>query len=241
MTPHDVRQHTPRWRTLFETGSTVAMLALASLLVWQGRDRFTGSATARSPIPIPSAPVPTEPVRIDESATLGAPSAPLAVIEYADFECSACVKFVKEFKPALQREYIDTGRVRFVFKHFPLPMHQRAPVAAAAAWCADRQGKFWRMHDWLFASPLNLDDAALLKPAVDVGLDLAAYNSCRTGEEAARQVQASRSEGEALQVPATPAFFFGRVTADGRVRVSETMTGARSVEVFKEILDRLLK
>jgi protein-disulfide isomerase len=213
------------------------MVALAAALVWQGRARFFDSTSAKSPIP--TAPVPKNPIDIDDDTTKGASSARLAIIEYADFQCSACRQFARTFAPPLIHEYVDTGRAKFVFKDFPLAAHLRAGAAAAAGWCAARQGQFWRVHDWLFTSPSNLDDDILAKPAGVTGLDVASYNACRSGEKASEHVLAERAEGDALHIMATPTFFIGRATADHKVLVTDTIVGATSVESFKRILDRL--
>jgi CheY-like chemotaxis protein len=165
-----------------------------------------------------------------------------AVIEYADFECGACRQFVKDVEPSLMRDYVDRGHVKFVFKNFPLVMHVRGSVAAAAASCAALQGRFWPMHNWLFAAPPNLDDSNLQQPSTGLGLDIAKYNACRMADQAAYQIQAARSEGDALNVAATPTFFFGKILADKhRVQSSDTMIGYRSLEAFKSTLDRLLR
>lgn len=239
VTEQTVRRHTPRWRTIFEVGSTLVMVALGSALVWQGRARFFDSPAAGSaPRDLP---VPADPIQIGGSAIVGVATARVAIVEYSDFECPACGEFARDFKPALLREYVEKGRAVLVFKNFPLPRHSRAPGAAEAAWCAARQGQFWEMHDRLFTLPVKLSDADLQAAAGEVGLDLAAYRSCRAGSEAAQHVQADASEAFALRVPATPMFYFGRVTPDRRVRVSDAMAGARSMKAFRAVLDRLLK
>jgi len=241
MTTQQIHRQPPRWRSIFDVCSTMAMLILAATLVWQGRGRFFDSPAPGARSRMPGPPIPSEPIKIDESVTLGASSARVAIIEYADFECSACADFAAKVKPALVQEYIDTKRARLVFKNFPLRMHRQAAAAAAAAWCASRERKFWQVHDWLFASPANLDNVALQAPPGEFGLDLTTYNSCRSGTEAAQQIEADRSVAEALEIPATPTFYFGRVASDGRVQVSHTLMGAMPTEAFRTILNRLLK
>ena len=82
------------------------------------------------------------------------------------------------------------------------------------------------MHNWLFAAPPNLDDSNLQQPSAGLGLDMAKYNACRMADQAANQIQAARSEGDALNVAATPTFFFGKILADKHsVQISDTMMG----------------
>jgi protein-disulfide isomerase len=229
--------HTRRWYPSFEVASTLAMLVLASLLVWQGWNQFESRVGG---IPPTAVPMPMEPIGIRDSAVLGAPSAKVAMIEYADFECAACASFAKGTKPALVREYVDTGRVLFVFKHFPLPRHSRAKIAAEAAWCAGRQRRFWEMHDRLCALHPDYQDSAVNGAASASGRDPDSFDACRAGGDASRHIENERSDGKDLGVPATPTFYFGKITPDGRVQVSQGMVGGQ-LTAIKGILDRLLE
>lgn len=215
------------------------MLAIAAIIVWQGRSRLSDSADREAfqrQVPIPAAPI-----VIQGAASRGAASARVAMIEYADFECSFCARFAQEIEPELRRDYVDNGRVLFVFKHFPLPMHKQAPAAAEAAWCAARQGKFWDMHERLFGSLHKLQQFDAQTIADDIGLDRDRYKSCQASGEARHYVQADRDEGKRLKVAGTPVFFFGGIMPDRRVRISDALMGAKSIDEFKLILDRLLR
>lgn len=239
MTEQSAHRHTPAWRTVFEVSSTALMLILASVLVWQNRAGARTSDAAGATRG--QATVPKKPIDIGDSPVLGGPSARVAIVEYADFQCPACAEFARSVEPALRRDYVDKGSVVFVYKHFPLPVHPRATVAAAAGWCAARQGRFWQVHDLLFASPAQLDDLQLQSAAQRSGLDLVAYSSCRIGPEATRQVQMEGSDGYALGVSATPTFFIGKITQDRRVQVSNAILGGAPMTTFKTFLDRLME
>jgi protein-disulfide isomerase len=215
------------------------MLVLAAALVWQGRASLVGSS-ATTPS-LPEAPIPKDLIQIDENTTLGASTARVAIIEFATFECSVCGEFSSEIKPALTQEFIDTGLVRYMFTNFPLRVDTQGKAVAVAAWCASRQGRFWQMHDWLFSSPEHMKESQLQQPENGVGLDLDAYRSCRSGSEATEAAQEARSRARALGIPATPTFYFGRVDPNGRVLVSETLVGMRSMDAFRDILNRLLR
>ena len=130
----------------------------------------------------------------------GLVSAPVAIVEYSDFECPSCAQFAREVEPHLRKEYIDKGKVVLVYKHFPLSIHPMAGAAARAAWCAARQGKPWEMHDRLFRIRKGLQDSDLVSAAQEIGLDITVYNSCRVGGEAAKQVEMDRAEGDAIIV-----------------------------------------
>lgn len=107
-------------------------------------------AAAATPLLIGAAARPLAQDDLIAARTKGSPQATVTVYEMADFQCPACARFVRETLPVLEREYIATGRVRFVFVNLPLPNHRNAAPAAELAMCAARQGRFWPVHDLLF-------------------------------------------------------------------------------------------
>ncbi len=235
MTDSERRKDSPSWRTPFEIASTLVMIALAGALVWQGRPQPAGRRTA-----LPQPPLPSEPIPIGAAPVRGVGSPSVAIVEYADFECSFCVRFEQQVAPTLLSEYVDNGRAILVFKNLPLPIHERAADAAEAASCANRQGKFWEMQQRLFSRPSQLRDSDIRDAAEDAGLDLALYESCKGARETRPQVQAEVAEADRLKISGTPAFFFGNVTSDRRVKVSSVLVGARTIGEFRSVLDRLL-
>ncbi|MGE0481132.1 MAG: DsbA family protein [Phycisphaerae bacterium] len=137
---------------------------------------------------------------------LGAANAPLVVVEYGDFECPVCGRFFDETYPTIKSEYVDSGRVRWVFRHFPLrTLHPRAQAAAEAAECAGTQEAFFAFHDLLFANQDDLSDAALRSLAAEAGLDLAAFDACVAAGRATR-VQSDVDAGVSAGVTGTPSF-----------------------------------
>jgi protein-disulfide isomerase len=144
--------------------------------------------------------------------TVGSDSAPVEVVEYSDFECPFCARFATLQMPAVRRQLIETGLVRWRFRDFPLSNHPYSRYAAHAAQCAGEQGRFWEMHDALFAdhswaqtgkNPERLFNAM----AERSGVDLAAYKSCMTSNRFAARIESARMEGEARGVGGTPAFY----------------------------------
>jgi protein-disulfide isomerase len=214
------------------------MVSLAAALVWQGRARFFDSPPAE-PRSVPA--VPRDPITISGNPTLGESTARVVIVEYSDFQCPFCGVVARDIMPTLIQEYVETGKVIVVFKNFPLAFHALAPGVAAAALCAHQQGKFWQMHDRLFAQPTKLTDRDLRASASNVGLDLVLYDLCRSGTASAKLVEADRSEAEALNITGTPTFIFGRVQPDGQVSATDVLTGAKPIGNFRAILDRLLE
>lgn len=142
--------------------------------------------------------------------------------------------------PQLEKEYIDTGKMKYVFMDFPLPIHAQAMKASEAAWCAGDQGKFWEMHDRLFANQNALAPEALLKHAEALGLDAAQFRQCLDSGKQATQIKAAMAEGQKAGTTGTPAFLLGFVEADGKVRATKKISGAVPYATFKATIDEML-
>lgn len=140
---------------------------------------------------------------VGEAARLGPASAPVQLVEFADFECPFCIKVHPELQK-LKAEFGD--RISFVFKDYPLPMHAHAQKAAEAARCAGAQDKFWPYHDRLFSSR-QIDVPQLKQVASDLGLDIAKFNTCLDSGQQAAAVQRDAAEAQKIGLSATPSFF----------------------------------
>jgi protein-disulfide isomerase len=168
--------------------------------------------------------------------TLGSESAPVEVVEYADFECPACAQFAAVQMPTIRQQLIETGKVRWRHRDFPLPAHRYARVAAHAAHCGAEQGKFWEMHDQLFYdhswAQTGRDPSRLFRElAVRIGLDARQYEACMAGGRHAGRIEASRLEGERLAVNGTPTFFI-----NGRLFRARSYAS----DEFKRVVDSLI-
>ena len=141
--------------------------------------------------------------------------------------------------PRIKRELVDTGIVSYAFLHFPLKgIHPEAAEAGAASECAGRQGRFWEMHDKLFASQERVSRGEFSSYSREVGLDETLFRECMLGEEAAGVVEADVEQGVAVGVRGTPTFFLGTVGADGVVELTTRITGQVTLEVVEDLLDR---
>jgi len=177
---------------------------------------------------------------IQDAAMKGSASAPLTVVEFSDFECPYCGRYMRETNPQLQHDYVDTGKIRYVFRHYPLTgLHPHAMKAAEAGECGRVQGKFWPLHDRLFANQKSLETPSLLDHARAAGLDMKAFETCLNGQAAAA-VQVDIDAGNRAGISATPTFFFGFAQKDGSVHVVEKLVGAKPYTAFQSVLDKLL-
>lgn len=141
---------------------------------------------------------------------MGSDSAPVEITEYADYQCPGCAQLETIQMPTVRRQLIETGKVRWRYRDFPLDqLHPWARLAAHAAACADDQGKFWPMHDYIYAHhPEWSGDPRGANRFRDyagaVGLDLTAYDQCMQSLKFAGRIQASVDEGVKLGVTGTP-------------------------------------
>lgn len=181
----------------------------------------------------------------------GDPNAPVTVVIYDDFECPFCGAFegtnqevmdylVSKYPtwtpvmPNLIKDYVNTGKVKLVYRHFPLPpdMHPYAFLAAEASECASSQGKFWEMHDKIFVMNGNesVNVESFKQAARDLKLNMDEYNSCMDNHKMKGKVDADKASGEAIGVNGTPGAFVNGTGSSGAVPYSE----------FKQIVDEKL-
>jgi protein-disulfide isomerase len=192
------------------------------------------------------APAPSEPasvvLNIDKSPFKGNKDAKITLIEFSDFQCPFCGRHVRDTVPQLESEYIKTGKVKYVFKDFPLEsIHKNAFKASEAANCAGDQGKYWEMHDKLFQNQRALNNEDLLKYAGELNLNTAKFEKCLNGGTYASKVRENISEGQKAGVTGTPAFFLAYTEGDGsKVKTVNRITGAQPYANFKEAIDELL-
>ncbi len=136
--------------------------------------------------------------------TYGNERAPVTVVVFADFECPHCKAEAPGLREAVQQY---RGQAKLVFKHFPLNMHARAKVAAVATEAAHEQGKFWEMHDKVFAHQDNLEDADLRRYAQEIKLDMGKFDASFQAKRGETAVNADRAEGEKIGIMGTPAVY----------------------------------
>lgn len=146
----------------------------------------------------------------DDDPVLGNPEAPLTIVEFADFQCPFCGKFFSTVEQQIIEQYVKTGKVRFVYRDFPLnAIHPEAQKAAEAAGCAGAQGKYWEYHDRLYQRQAELSPAIYRQWAKDLGLNAAQFEQCLNSGQFAAEVQKDYADGEAAGVTGTPATFVG--------------------------------
>lgn len=210
------------------TAVAVAVVTLLVTLGSSGCGNGTPSPTA-TPSPSPS------PVVFISGTTKGSPDAPLTMFMYEDFQCYYCQEFALTTEKELEEAYIETGKVRLIFKHYVIE-GEESMQAALASECAAEQNKFWPYYNLLMqtrASPEeeDLTTAKLESVAQAVGLNMTAFNTCLQCEKYKEKVDGDKEEGEALGITSTPSFII-----DGGMAV-----GNPPFAKFQEVIEQMLK
>ncbi len=185
---------------------------------------------------------PSGPVRasVANAPSLGRADAPVTLVEFSDFQCPFCGRFFATTLPTLKQDYIDTGKLRYVFRDFPLDqLHPNARMAAEAAHCAGERGKYWEMHDVLFQNQRALAPSQLAEYARAVGVAGPEFEQCVASGRYAPQIERGLTDGAAAGVQGTPGFVIGRTTAADTVE-GTPIRGAQPVEKFRRIIEQWL-
>jgi len=193
-------------------------------------------------LPTQQPPAPVK-ISIDDDPMFGNPDAPITIVEFSDFECPFCARFHVQTLPSLFEEYIDQGKVRLVFRDFPIQsIHQNALPAAVAANCANDQGKFKEMHDMIFENQNEWNKQETVNAlstfsqyAASMQLDQELFDSCLTSGKHIPEIRKDLDDGRDYGVSGTPGFFVGNDEI-GYVELK----GAQPFESFKKVIDAQL-
>lgn len=182
-------------------------------------------------------------IDLANAPTRGNQDAVVTMVEFSDYECPFCIKYFQEILPRIETDYIATGKIRYVFRDFPVDeLHPAAIRAHEASRCADEQDRFWQMHTRLFSAPGTHGDDQLRARAQDAGLDLTAFDECLASGRTTADIRQVGNQAMAMGASGTPAFFLGVYDpALGQVRVLRGISGAQPYEVFAQTLDLLLQ
>lgn len=179
-------------------------------------------------------------VVLGDGPKLGAAEATVGIVEFTDFQCPFCKKFHDQTFPQVKTTYIDTGKVQYFVRDFPLGFHAQAKPAAIAADCAGKQGTYWPMHHELFTNQKRLGPELYQELADSNELDMQDYLACLDDPERAKSVEADFAYGKSIGVRGTPNFFIGRIQ-DGKLLAATRISGAQSFPKFKQLLDSFLE
>ena len=179
---------------------------------------------------------------IDGYPSKGSQSAKLILIEFTDYQCPFCGRHFQQTSPQIERDYVNTGRVRYVVRDFPIEsIHKDALKAAEAAHCAGEQGQYWQMHARLFNGQNALTADHLSAYAGALGLDVPSFQRCLDSNKYTATIRQGLADAQKAGVQATPSFLLGMAEPGGSsVKVVKMIAGAHPDTVFKEAIDSLL-
>lgn len=225
----------------YSTFVLLALLVIGGFVFFTQKDNSpssSGQVVNNPSAGVPSANERVE-VSIEGSPVLGEKNAQVTIIEFSDYQCPFCRKFWQDTLPSIKKDYIDTGKVKLVYKDFPLGFHPGAIPYAQAARCAREKGgdeAYFKMHDKIFQEQNKLDggtvqstieypgDETLKKWAKDIGYDI---GSCLDSDKYKSEVQNDLSEGSSAGIQGTPGFFVN----------GQLVSGAQPFSVFKQLID----
>lgn len=210
----------------------------------------TAGAQNTTPVGITPTVAPTALIDIDDDPMLGNPDAPVTFIEFSDYECPFCQRHFTNTYPLLKKDYIDTGKVKLVFRDLPLSFHNPAATnEAIAANCAREQGGdsiYFKFHEEIFSKTATngagLQGTTVTDVAKNLGLNTSVFESCIKDESGKQntEIQNDIAEAAAAGASATPTFFVGLSTDDGRID-GKRIVGAQPYEsVIKPAIEALL-
>jgi len=179
-------------------------------------------------------------ISLDDDPVKGNLNAPITIVEFSDFQCPFCAKFHSTTLPQLEASYIDSGKVKFVYRDFPIQsIHPNAVPAALASECADEQGMFWEYHDLVFENQKKwqgLSGSVMIDTfeqyALEIGLNTSDFNTCFESEKYIDEVAIDLQDGVSYGVTGTPGFFIGNDEL-GYVK----MLGAQPYAVFQQVIE----
>jgi protein-disulfide isomerase len=171
--------------------------------------------------------------------TAGRADAPVTIVEFADYQCPFCKRFHANTYAELKKNYIDTGKVRFVSRDLPLELHAFAFKAAEAVRCAGDQGKYWELRDALYSSAAPLNDEVIKKSVEDLSLDATSFQACLSKEKYKAEVQKDAADAASLHLNGTPSFVVGKTAGDKLDGV--VLVGALPFTSFDAAIQKALK
>ncbi len=203
------------------------------------RPRPSGVTPVPTPTAIPDDPPVSQPALSDNPRVQGAPDAPITVVEFSDFQCPFCASFAREVRPLIEERYVRTGKVRFVYRDFPLiSIHPGALLAAHIANCAGEQGAFWQMHARIFEGTTRRewssgdanDFRTFLRYAEELGLDAGEVQQCVESDRYGAQIQEDILAAQQAGIRSTPSFLIN----------GQLLVGTQPFEVWEQIFERIL-
>lgn len=229
-----------------------SLLISLSILVSSGslklKKNTAGTAATIATVPLQSTQPSANPnvnVGYGKLPVKGSTDAKVAIIEFADFRCPFCERFYQEVEQQLLKDYVDTGKAKFAFRHFEF-LGPASITAGNAAECANEQGKFWEYHDYLFKNQPSESDISMFNSdkltsiASGLALDATKFKLCLDSTKYNQNLTQDQKDGQAAGVSGTPSIIIGKAGPSGVIN-GKLIVGAQPLNVFQSAIDPLLK
>lgn len=231
----DSKAYTPILLVLLLISSFLLGALTTKLANQNAGSAYIGTQPSQQAGTQPAAPTPGAKVDVKDGhlPVLGNKNAKVTIVEFSDFQCPFCKQWFDQTKDQLIKDYVDTGKVRFTYRQYPIPqLHPNAEKAAEASECANDQDKFWDFHDTLFKNqdtwaPLADPTSQFSTYATQLGMDKASFDSCLSSGKFVAKVKEDIDAGTAVNVNGTPSFFINGVS----------LVGAQPFASFKTAID----
>jgi protein-disulfide isomerase len=197
----------------------------------------------------PAAPAqPAAPAPVDDKVSMvfppggfsvGKENAPLVLVEYTDYQCPFCQRYHNDSFAQIKTNFIDTGKIRYISRDFPLPFHENARRSATAARCAAEQGKFWELRHTMIVNANQLQADKLGGYAQSASMDVPKFQACVDSDKYRAAIDKDIAEGSAAGVNGTPSFVLGRIE-NGKLQ-GVRMVGAMPYAQFEAKIQDMLK
>jgi len=178
-------------------------------------------------------------VDLGDGPVLGDKNANIWIVEFTDFQCPFCSRYHTQVFPQLKQNYINTNKIQYTVRDFPLGFHKHAKSAAIAINCAAEQNAYWKMRDELFASKGLINETLFTEFAEKLGLEMNAFSKCMAEDIRAKKVENDLAYGQSLGIQGTPSFFVGRME-NGKLVNAQRIIGAQPYSKFAQIIDKLI-
>lgn len=212
--------------------STVLAIAAAIGVLWRSYGSYL--TTYEKPVATVSDVIPAAKLRHAQGGGR------VALVEFSDYSCQYCGRFMRETFPSIQKEYVAPRLVTYIAFAYPLGGRLGEAAAGVASECAGLSAQFWSMRQLLFDEPWRRLPDELTLPAVRLGIDGGRFRECILSGVAVENLRRDYEEGRRLGVSSTPTFFAGYVGQNGDVKLVSRIKGAQRMEVFRGVLDHLL-
>ena len=186
----------------------------------------------------PAAIAPKE-IPLNDPYAMGDDSAKVIIIEFTDYQCPYCARHSKGVLPEIKKNFVDTGKIQYAIRDYPLGFHAEAKGAAISANCAGEQGKYWEMHDVLFDNPRNLSKDFYQQQVAKLDLNLEKFQTCVDNPASATAIDQSIADGSKYGVSGTPKSFIG-VIKDNKIVNIKSISGAQGYNVFAAAIEERL-